>query len=402
MFDSIAVHQNAPFRTRIDLGELAETMLFYSRVHLLLNESTLTELVQRIGLDTLLAIAENRFAEIVLFRNGAATHTSTRGALQVHDFIVWERAKGPSQSRTRLDVVHESFLRATGKKRQSRKAAYRFLEAATVTSVNADVPDDRGISEFARLDIVDRDYLRRGVAALLEYLTGQLPDPGWRFDVTRTESGLLVNSNLDFGRLTRQLRAKHHTDSDLTLALLLDFFNQARLDLFQAARLQSELLTSSISSMLIRNRLTTAINLVATNRLSEVEMFQDMVLEGRRIADAVRSGHKSIDQVLRLVERARLFRSWLSDRPPEGELLREYYQAVTASSWAEKLPNKHLRFAVFTAVGVAVDIAIPTGLGTAVGAGLGAMDTYVVDRIGRGWKPNQFVDRELLPFVGRP
>jgi len=400
MFDSIAIHPISPFRSRVDLGELAEALLFYDRVHLLLSEATLTELIQLAGIDTVLAILESGLVNIVLFYNGAATHSTGPPTNRVHNFIVWERGRrGLKQRRTHLELIHEAIERATHRKKKSRSVAYRFLDSAAITSVNAEVPAEEGISELAMRDVEDIDYVRSSVGSILHALIGEPPPPLWRFDINRTDHGLLVESNLDYPALTHKMRALYKTDAELSPGLILDFFNQARLDLFQAARLNSELLTSQLSSALIKNRLVTSINLVGTSRVDELAAFQDMVLHGQRIGEAVRSGHKSLDQVLRLVEKAQSFRSWLREQPPDATLLREYYSAVTRESWVERLPNKHLRFAIFAGIGAGIDIAIPTGLSTALGAAVGAIDTYVVDRLARGWKPNHFVDRELRSFV---
>ena len=44
MFDNIVVYRNSNSGQLIDLGMLAEALLFYDRVHLLLNRGTLSSL----------------------------------------------------------------------------------------------------------------------------------------------------------------------------------------------------------------------------------------------------------------------------------------------------------------------------------------------------------------------
>ena len=100
------------------------------------------------------------------------------------------------------------------------------------------------------------------------------------------------------------------------------------------------------------------------------------------------------------MQRADRFKTWLSDCNPDGTLLQEYYNTATSDSWIEKLPTKSLRFVFTTLGGAAADLFLPTGgLGTAVGAGLGAVDSLLLDRLLKGWKPNQFVEGELSEFV---
>lgn len=230
--------------------------------------------------------------------------------------------------------------------------------------------------------------------------TGELPPPGWRFEVVPAGDRLRVLSNLDYEALTARVRARFGADHNLTPALLLDFLHQARVDLYLASTTGSELLTSELSSKLIRHRLRTAVQLASTNRLGDIQLFQSVVLQGHRLGDAIRSGHKTLDQTLVLVERAQRFRSWLANRPPDSNLLSEYYAAVTQHSWIERLPGKHLRFAIFAGLGIAIDVLAPTGIGTAIGLAAGAAETYLVDKLVKGWNPSQFVDRDLVQFTG--
>ena len=77
---------------------------------------------------------------------------------------------------------------------------------------------------------------------------------------------------------------------------------------------------------------------------------------------------------------------------PDGGLLRTYYRDVTASSWVDKLPGKSLRFIFFTGAGILLDVAGTGGVGTAIGVAASAADTFLLDRMIQGWKPNQFVE----------
>ena len=59
--------------------------------------------------------------------------------------------------------------------------------------------------------------------------------------------------------------------------------------------------------------------------------------------------------------------------------------------WADNLPPKTLRWLIFTAAG------IPLSLAAAVG--LGAADTFLLDKLIKGWKPNQFIEGPLKDFL---
>lgn len=131
----------------------------------------------------------------------------------------------------------------------------------------------------------------------------------------------------------------------------------------------------------------------------DVQLFQNVVLNGRAVGEAIRDGVKSFDDLLRLLDTADEFKSWVADQPDDANIIRQYYESLSRGTWIERLPGKGIRFILFTGLGLAVDAVLPTGIGTATGVAIGAADTFFLDRLLRGWKPNQFVERRLIPFV---
>ena len=112
----------------------------------------------------------------------------------------------------------------------------------------------------------------------------------------------------------------------------------------------------------------------------------------KSIGEALKSGEIKFKDFLELLQKADKFREWLSKIEQDKNIVAEYYKAVTSGTWVDKLPSKSVRFAIFTGAGLLLDAAIPTGLGTALGTALGAGDTFLLDKLIKGWKPNQFID----------
>jgi hypothetical protein len=63
------------------------------------------------------------------------------------------------------------------------------------------------------------------------------------------------------------------------------------------------------------------------------------------------------------------------------------------------MPAKHARFATFTGGGLIIDSLGGGGLGTLAGLGLSAFDMYLLEKIVHKWKPTQFVDDTVRPFL---
>ena len=66
-------------------------------------------------------------------------------------------------------------------------------------------------------------------------------------------------------------------------------------------------------------------------------------------------------------------------------------------SWLDRLPGRAARFALFTSGGAVLDLAA----GLPIGLALGLADTFILDKLVRGWRPNQFIEDVLAPFTGR-
>jgi hypothetical protein len=116
---------------------------------------------------------------------------------------------------------------------------------------------------------------------------------------------------------------------------------------------------------------------------------------GNTVAEAIRGGERTFDDLIKVLDEAERFRGWLRDKEPDADLLYEYYRAVTEPSWISTLPAKVFRWSIAVGLGAAV----PGLTGQLVGAAYGLFDTFLLETLATGWKPNQFVDGELRNFV---
>ena len=89
------------------------------------------------------------------------------------------------------------------------------------------------------------------------------------------------------------------------------------------------------------------------------------------------------------------------NRDPDQGLVKAYFREVTKGSWVDRLPAKSVRWSIFTGLGFAVDLLGAQGIGTATGVAISAADAFLLDRLLKGWKPNQFIDDSLDPFAAK-
>jgi hypothetical protein len=164
--------------------------------------------------------------------------------------------------------------------------------------------------------------------------------------------------------------------------------------------MSSELMTNSVSSAVIRRQIHNAVkHSLKRSEFSQVEVFQQEVLKGRAVREAINRKERTIVELIQLIDRGRKFREWVVKLPEDTRLIAEYINDITADTWADKLPAKALRYLLFTGGGVLASLAASTGTGTALGLTLSGVDSFLVDKFLRGWKPNQFVNDQLAPFV---
>lgn len=399
MLNSLVMRPTSLLEPGLDIGNLAEALLFYQTTHLLLREGQITELTQAIGIDTLLALVEDGHGQIKVVRNIPATHASNTQGERIYDYVVVEALRSDGELRSPKEIITAAFLKATGRPGKSRRAAERFLRVGSVLDINEGQPEKEWISELARKDIEDPAYVRSAIGAVLTVLLGGSSPLDWQFEINRTPEGLRIKSNLDFAAITARHRSLFGGSHEISPAIIADFLHQATVDLVLAGRLKSELRSSKISSEILKLRLKGTFERAGLQNQGELQLFQDYVLDGRAIGEVIRSGARKFDEYLKFLDSTRKFKDWIANQPNDTQLLKQYIKDLSKESWLERLPAKYTRFAIFTSAGFAVDAVIPTGIGTGVGLTLGVVDTFLLDRMLGGWKPNQFIETSLKPFV---
>ncbi|WP_201792368.1 hypothetical protein, partial [Escherichia coli] len=84
------------------------------------------------------------------------------------------------------------------------------------------------------------------------------------------------------------------------------------------------------------------------------------------------------------------FKNWLKNKSPDKNLLSNYVDDISKTGWMGSSYGKALRYIVSTGAGI---------ISPASGLAISALDTFLLDRLSAGWKPNQFVTSKLKPFV---
>jgi hypothetical protein len=258
------------------------------------------------------------------------------------------------------------------------------------------------VIQMANEDLRDPQYMNAAARVFLQDKTGQQIPPNWNFKAHEIGKGeFIVVTNYDFPLLSAQYQKLNQLPANelLTPSSVLAEVLEARADVVFASKYMAESVTTPTRSAIIQNKFELIGNLRRQHSQADIELFQEIHLNGNSLRTAINSGQRTFEEFLDLLDKTRKFKSWLKGVKPEAGLLKEYHDAVIRETWLERLPNKSSRFTVMTGAGAIIDYFVTGGAATVGALALGAADTFLVDRMLKGWRPNQFVEKNLTPFL---
>ena len=394
MFDSIVFKNTTSYGPLIDIGALAECLLFYRRVVIVGNGATLKSLFTGIQPFLLLSLLREKRIEFYHLSEQTAVQTSTEN----HGRVFHNLIRFASPDHTIEKDVSQAFQSALGNTSLAQVEITKFARLLQPL-------DYVGFDQVSVLQALsDHKATEASVASLIRIAAPEYEvAESIRFRIERQNKGCHIDTNIDFVKLNESYhRIVPSTHSSMSEAYILALLQSAYETTYLAATLESEVAVASIEQAVQAK----AVEAVVERRIqSELQIgkFVNLTLfDAHTIREAVNDGTVRFTDVVKLLDSADKFRHWLQSQPPNTELLQEFYKATVRDTWAEQLPTKSTRWGVFTGLGFAVDALGGGGLGTMTGVALSAVDSFVVDKLIKGWKPHQFVEDSLKPlFVNK-
>ncbi len=383
MFDRIIFKNQSGYYPLVDIGTIAEALLFYGHVSIITNSGTIKHLLTQIPPFVFLDLVRSKRITLYYVSDQVAVQTIERQShLALHNLVTFS-----SPQHTIDKVPPEEFYKRT----KNRLASRQFAKVVQ--------PIDHGLfNQQAVLSTLDNfDLIEPAISSIVRVVAPHYEQPeAIRFRIERESHGFVVDTNINFTDLnTEYHRVVPKEHSSISPAYLLALFQGTQEELYFAAQLDSEVAVSILS----REIHSQIFNSVLNRRFKsekQIEAFGALTLSsGHAIREAVNSGKVPFADVVRLLDRADKFRAWLEKQPANEDLVENYYHAVIEDTWVEKLPVKATRWGIFTAAGIGMDLMGTGGLGTSIGVALGAFDTFVLDKLIGGWKPHHFVEGEL-------
>jgi len=402
MFDNIVIYRNETSPRPIGAGSLAEAMLFYGKVHLLLSGGTLTSLLQQLGAEGINQLLDRPEIRLSYLKQQFGTLSNTVGGLGSLNFGIFEFAgSGGKRRHSNRDDIERIVERALGQSAASRKLLKKLTSRMSFPRIEDELSPDQ-LTQGARDDLDDDHFVHEAIKSAISTLVPsyRLP-PGWHFRVLKLNDGsFAVDTNLDMSAIN----VEHHKTtppehSSISAAYLINFIFDSYVGTYLASRYSAEFVHDPVCSSIMKLKYVHFLRR-RDRSLNEIDLFQDLHLSGRNIADAIDAGERSFAEFLELLDEASKFKAWLVNTNPDSKLVTEYFEATTRETWIDRLPTKGMRWLITTGLATAVEALYPTGAAIAAAQGVSLVDATVLDRVVKGWKPNQFVNGPLSEFVG--
>ncbi len=392
MFEHIVLRR-AEGGTPITAGMLAQALLFYQRVHLVIDRPTLLHLVSQIGISQLIALTRRTDFSAVYTEEMLATITNSIGPMQVHDYgaITMSGDEAAGALKTPEDRLRFGLERSGLVRSEAKVFASAFLRKVPVRKLSGDHFIKGGIPNAARSDLQDTSFAEAAIRRLLPLVPGGY-DPGDALElkILATDLGHYVFDNIDLQAINARRAAMTPPVEPLTTAFLLSQIQDARADLAMAAHYGGDFASSAATSAVVQLRHNVLLQRTQANVAAQKGFAEIALPDMPAVAEVVDSGERSFDEFLRLLDKSERFKRWVKSANPDEGLAREYMLAVSSQDWIQTTRVKIIRYMLT----IAADATHPIA-----GLAAGFADNFLIEKLFGGWRPNHFVEARLTPFL---
>jgi hypothetical protein len=377
----------------ISVGQIAEALLYYQRLHIFIDRGTLFQLIKQVGTSRVLTLLNRAEVSAVYCEEMLGIQTDSVGVSQRHNCIAFTLAghkdigelKSPEE-RLQYELGNQGIS-----KQEAKRFSKLFFARVPIRKFSGNHYLQGGITSAAKRDILDIDYAKQAIRhAVAATEGGYVVGDDLHLEIIDTDSGFYVFTNIDLNSINQRRSESNPPIEPLTIAHLLSSLLEARADLALASFYSGDFVTSAVTSSIIQTRHAELLRRSNLNLDSRRHFTEVTLPDTPCLAEVIDSGERTIDDFLVLLDRAGRFKDWLKAVNPDENIVRTYMRDISSNGWIQRLPAKSLRY-VLT---LALDATNP-----AVGIVSGFIDNFLVERLLSGWRPNHFVSGRLLPFV---
>jgi hypothetical protein len=392
MFDHIILRRSEGGDS-ISAGEIAEALLYYQKLHLIIDRTTLFALAKQIGLESLLTLLRRHDVSAVYCEEMLATNTSTYANTQFHQYVAFRLAG--NENGIKLDTPEErleyELTRQNFKKKDVKRFVKEFLTLVPIRKLSGNHFLSGGIVAAAELDLLDNAYIQKAICNAVSVLPGgYVVGENFKFELIKSNQGFCIFTNIDLLSINER-RAKFLPPVEpITMAHILSSILDSRADITLASFYGGDFVTSNVNSSIIKVHHAELLRRAKLNQDSREQFIELVLPDTPSLGEVIDNGERSFNDFFKLLDQSARFKDWLGTVNPDEDLIRTYMRDVSSEGWIQKLPTKSIRYILTLAIEAKYPIA---------GLVSGAVDNLLLDKLFSGWRPNHFVSRKLSPFV---
>lgn len=392
MFEKIVLRRSET-GSAISAGQLAEALLFYQNVHLIIDAGSFSQLIRQIGPGTLLSVLQRGNCTAVYAEESLGTHTQAVGSMRTHSFVAFTLAGHDSIGtfKSREERVAYLLMNEGASSSDAKRFAKSFLRAAPVRKLSGNFYLKGGITHAARRDLDEHAFVLAAVNTALRLTPGaEALGPALRFDILDSDFGMYVFTNVDFEAINRERAGMRPPLDPITAAHMLSHILEARADLALASFYGGDFVSSEVTSAIVQLRYA---EILRRRQLNEDQraLFHEVTLpDYPSLRETIDAGQRTFKDFLNLLDKASRFKEWLKTAAVDEGLVRSYMAAMSNEGWIQSVPAKTVRY-LFTMALEAQNPFVATAASIA--------DNFIVDKLFGGWRPNHFVESRLGPFL---
>lgn len=376
-----------------DKGSLCESLLFFGSVHLVIDLATLGAIIQANFLEDLIPLLKAGYLTANYSPQAPVLITENKNGLREHFFTVIRITGDPNARKLRnVDQLETQLMRLIADKGAARKYCRQLADLISFKNL-----ENNGVPELSRSDITDPKIAKE--IARMALRSRGIPENQIKFSnvhvVPLENNKFAISTDIDFDYLRQFLPEGERatfSQNDLFPAI-----GDARFDIGIAASQSAAFVgnekNEAIVNMILERSLGAQFNRETVSR----QIYDFISVSTPTIREAINSGERTPQEFIRLIEKASPFQKWLQQQNPNSDLVTEMLREKSQADWLESLPVKAMRFGLFKAIGNIADFASP-------GASIvtDSIDTFLVERLGKSWRPHYFVENNLRGFLDRP
>ncbi len=375
---------------KLDQGAICELLLFFGKAHLLIDMSTLAAVAHANFIETLVVMLKEGYLTGNYSPQAAVLHSNNVNGISEHFFTIVKFSGDQQRPNMRNpELLEQQLERIFNDKAKARKYFRLLADLISFRDLG-----DLEVPTLGRKDICDPHIAYE--VARTSLLNLGIPESEIRFSridiLPLDDFKFAVATDINFDHLRQFLPEANRAvfgPNDLFPVI-----SDARFDIGLAAQHNAAFVghekSQHIVNMLMRRSMGASFDAEPSKR----QIYDFISVAVPSIREVINNGERTPQEFIKLMQKAGAFQKWLRAQNPNADLVTEMLREKARADWLETLPAKAMRFGLFTGIGMVADYFAPGASNLT-----GAADTFLVERLGKGWRPHYFVENQLRSFL---